>query len=105
MKTKFSTVLRCAALIVAIANQILAIFADSLAFTKNLAYQIISIALTALISVYAAWKNNDFTFLAKTAGKIFSALKDGRLTADEVEELLSSAEGKNSSETEEDKKE
>lgn len=88
MKIKASVIVRCAVLVIALANQLLAIFGDSLPFTQSVVYQVVSAVITAAVSIYAAWKNNDFTLFARLAGKILEALKDGKLTSDEVEEIL-----------------
>jgi hypothetical protein len=47
----------------------------------------------SLISVFAlaawnAWKNNDFTFAAKVGTKVMNAIKDGKITEDEVKDFL-----------------
>ena len=89
MKIKVSTIARIGALLVALANQCLALFGqDLLPFTDNVAYQIITVVLTVVMALISAWKNNDITTLARTAGRVFDALKDGKITEDEVENLL-----------------
>lgn len=45
---------------------------------------IISIAL----AIWNMWKNNDFTKAAKLGTKVMHAIKDGKITASEVEEIL-----------------
>lgn len=88
---KPSTIVRCVIYIMVLINQILAIFGTGLPFTSNLVYQILSAALTVGVGAWAAWKNNDFTKLACTAGKVFDALKDGKITEEEAKNLLESA--------------
>lgn len=89
MKIKVSTIARIGALLVALANQCLALFGqDLLPFTDNATYQIITIVATIAIAIYSAWKNNDITPVARTAGKVLDALKDGKITEDEVDNLL-----------------
>lgn len=89
MKIKVSTIARIGALLVALANQCLALFGNGvLPFTENMAYQIISLAATIVISVISAWKNNDITKVARLAGKVFDALRDGKITENEVENML-----------------
>lgn len=89
MKIKVSTIARIGALIVALANQCLALLGrDVLPFTDNAAYQIITIIATVVIAIINAWKNNDITRVARTSGKIFNALKDGKITEEEVDNLL-----------------
>lgn len=110
MKTKISTIVRCVILIAAIINQtvaaVLAVFPDA----DSPVYQIISVAVTAVSAFAAAWKNNDFTLLAKISGAFFKALKDGKITADEAEALVaeiskSGAGDKDGQDNEEDKTE
>lgn len=89
MKIKVSTIARIGALLVALANQCLALFGrDLLPFTDNAVYQIITFALVIVIAAYNAWKNNDITTVARTAGRVLDALKDGKITEEEVENLL-----------------
>lgn len=89
MKIKVSTIARIGALLVALANQCLALFGqDILPFTDNAVYQFITVILTITIAVINAWKNNDITPMARTAGKVFDALKDGKITEEEVKNLL-----------------
>lgn len=53
----------------------------------------VSAEWVSLISVFAlaawnAWKNNDFTFAAKVGTKVMNAIKDGKITEDEVKDFL-----------------
>lgn len=89
MKIKVSTIARIGALLVALANQCLALFGrDILPFTENAIYQIITVVITVVVAIISAWKNNDITSLARTSGKVLNALKDGKITEEEVENLL-----------------
>lgn len=89
MKTKTSAIIRMLALALVIANQIFAIFAkDYVAFVGTNVYQIISIVMTIIVAGLCAWYNNDITIFARLAGALFNSLKDGRLTPDEVQNLL-----------------
>lgn len=89
MKIKVSTIARIGALLVALANQCLALFGrDILPFTDNAIYQIITVVLTITIAAVNAWKNNDITPMARIAGRVFDALKDGKITEEEVKNLL-----------------
>ena len=47
-----------------------------------------SLAATFILAAWNAWKNNDFTFAAKTGTKVMNAIKDGKITEDEVKEIL-----------------
>ena len=91
---KPSTIVRCVIYIVVLLNQILAILGKGLPFNNDLMYQILSIVLTVSVGLWVAWKNNDFTELAKTAGKIFDALKDGRITKEEADKFIEEADKK-----------
>lgn len=91
MKLKTGTVLRIAALIVALLNQILAIFGKDLPFTENFFYQLISVLGTIVAAVIAAWKNNDVTHLARLTGAIFAALKEGSLLEEDLTQTLQAA--------------
>ena len=91
VKIKISTIARIGALLVALTNQVLAIFGqDLLPFTENTAYQIISFAFTVVIVVINAWYNNDVTRLAILSGKVFDAMNDGKITEEEIEHMLES---------------
>lgn len=89
MKIKVSVIARIGALLVALANQCLALFGNGvLPFTENMAYQIISLAATIVLAAINAWKNNDITKVARLSGRVFDALSDGKITEDEVENML-----------------
>ena len=52
-----------------------------------------SLEWVSLISAFAlaawnAWKNNDFTFAAKIGTRVMNAIKDGKITADEIKDFL-----------------
>lgn len=59
--------------------------------------EIIALACTFTLSALCAWKNNDFTFAAKVGSKVMHALKDGKITEDEVKGILENDERKESS--------
>lgn len=89
LKVKASTIARLAALAVALVNQGLAVFGqDILPFTENMAYQIVSLAITVVVVAVNAWYNNDITHVAILSGKVFDALNDGKLTEEEIEAVL-----------------
>ena len=54
--------------------------------------EIIALACTFALSAWCAWKNNDFTWAAKVGTEVMTALKDGKITEDEVKGILSSGE-------------
>ena len=89
LKVKASTIARLAALAVALVNQGLAVFGqDILPFTENMAYQIVSLAITVIVVAVNAWYNNDITHVAILSGKVFDALNDGKLTEEEIKAVL-----------------
>lgn len=89
LKIKASTIARIGALAVALVNQCLALFGKgALPFTENMTYQVISLAITALVAGINCWYNQDITKIAIIAGKIFDALNDGRITEEEIEAII-----------------
>ena len=75
---------------VAYINQIITILGFQ-TYAASMTYQIISLTCTLIVSCICAWKNNNFTHLAQVAGKLFTALKDKKLTEDEIKDLLDKA--------------
>ena len=93
LKIKAGAIARIVALIVALVNQCLVLFGqEALPFTGELVYQILSYAITVIVVVINAWYNNDFTVLARVAGNLFDAMKDGKVTPEEVAKLLEETE-------------
>lgn len=91
-KIKGSTIARIAALIVALVNECLALFGrGALPFTENMAYQVVSIVVTIVVAAINCWYNNDITKIARLAGSVFAALKDGRVTEAELQSILNEA--------------
>ena len=77
---------------VVLVNECLAIFGNELLpFTSNMAYQVISLAGTIIISGINCWYNQDVTKVALIAGKIFDALDDKKITEEEIEQILAEA--------------
>ena len=56
----------------------------------NASAEWVSLISTFAIAVWNAWKNNDFTFAAKLGTEVMQAIKDGKITEEEVKELLDS---------------
>lgn len=81
------TIIRAVTLILALANQFIAVIGSS-TFACAAWYQVLSLVVTAVTSLFTAWKNNDFTHFAKLGTGVLRALKDGKITEDEVKELL-----------------
>ena len=95
------TIIRTIALILSIINQIVAVIGCT-SFASATWYQILSVVVLALTSIWTAWENNDWTFFAKLGTDVLNALEDGKLTVDEVKALIEKAEKKdenNSSES------
>lgn len=49
--------------------------------------QIVGIAFVIIPSLYGDWKNHSFTWTAQFADEVAYALRDGRLTLEEAEEI------------------
>ncbi len=87
MKIDKGTIIRTVTLILALANQFIAVIGAS-TFANAVWYQITSIVVTVATALFTAWKNNDFTRFAQLGSGVLHALKDGKITEDEVKELL-----------------
>lgn len=81
------TIIRTVTLILALANQTVAIVGAT-TFANAVWYQALTIAVTIATALFTAWKNNDFTRFAQLGSGVLHALKDGKITEDEVKELL-----------------
>ncbi len=77
------TMIRTLVLIVTIINQVVAFISQSSRWYLGL-------SITALVvsAVIAWWENNDITPAAQLATKILNAMQDGKISAEEVKELL-----------------
>lgn len=87
MKIDKGTIIRTVTLVLALANQVVAIIGAT-TFASAVWYQVLSVAVTVATAMFTAWKNNDFTHFAQLATGVLRALKDGKITEDEVKELL-----------------
>lgn len=73
---KIDTVVRTIVLIVALANQALAIAGkEAIPVTEDQVYQIVSLIVTVAASLWAWWKNNSFTKNAIAADQYLEELK------------------------------
>ena len=54
----------------------------------NELWEWVSLISAFLLAVWNAWKNNDFTFAAKIGTRVMNAIKDGKITADEIKDFL-----------------
>jgi SPP1 family holin len=78
MKVKADTIARTLVLILALANQVLAVLGKgTIDIAENDIYQLVSIAWTVVSAVVAWWYNNSFTKHAIRADKYLDALKNG----------------------------
>lgn len=68
-------------LLLALINQVLAIFGKSIGFefTEGQIYQVVSMVLTAISSIVAWWKNNSFSQSAQVADEVMHSLEGGEL--------------------------
>ena len=74
---KADTWARLIVLVVALANQVLAIFGKGqIAIAENDIYQLCSIVATVISAFVAMWKNNSFTQEAQVADDIMRDLKN-----------------------------
>ena len=87
LKLNKATIIRTIALVLSLINQGLAIW---LKFTgaAPLAYLIVSFVVTIVTVLINAWENNDWTKAATYATQILDALEDGKLTEEEIKELI-----------------
>lgn len=81
------TIIRSTTLVLAMANQVIAIIGVS-TFANSVWYQIASVVVTVISSLVSAWENNDWTYYAKLGTGVLDALEDGKITVEEVQELL-----------------
>ena len=87
------TIIRSAVLVLAIINQVIAVLGAT-SFASAMWYQIVSIIATIAAALISAWENNDWTYFAKLGTKVLDALEDGKLTKEEVIEMLKKSDKK-----------
>ena len=74
---KIDTIVRTIVLIIALANQALAIAGKEVfPVTEDQVYQVVTLIATVGASVWAWWKNNSFTKAAIEADKVLDQLKN-----------------------------
>lgn len=79
-KVKVDTIIRTIVLVIALANQVLAMLGrEAFPMTEDEVYQIVTIIVTVGASVWAWWKNNSFTADAIRADEILVNMREGRL--------------------------
>lgn len=73
---KTETIVRTIVLVIALANQALAIAGkEAFPVTEDQVYQVVTLVVTIGASVWAWWKNNSFTKNAIEADKVLDQLK------------------------------
>lgn len=77
MKIKPETIIRTIVLVLALANQVLAIYGkEALPITEDEVYQAITLIVTIATSLWAWWKNNSFTRHAIEADAYMEQLRE-----------------------------
>ena len=75
-KVKPETIIRTIVLILALANQVLAIYGrDAIPITEDEVYQAVTLIVTIGSSIWAWWKNNSYTREAIEADKYLEELR------------------------------
>jgi hypothetical protein len=93
IKANKGLVARVTAIVVVAGNSVAAVLGYTTGdVTSDQVYSITTSALTIAGFGLATEKNFNFTSAAQTAQGVLDALKDGKITADEVESLLSGVE-------------
>lgn len=78
MQIKTDTIVRTIVLLIALANQALAVLGkEAFPVTEDQVYQLITIIATIAAAVWAWWKNNSFTRHAIMADDYIRELKEG----------------------------
>ena len=76
MKIKTETIIRTIVLVLALINQVLAIYGkDKIPITEDEIYQLITLVFTICSSIWAWWKNNSFTQPAIKADEYMEQLR------------------------------
>lgn len=84
-QVKTDTIVRTIVLIIALANQILAIIGkEAFPITEDQVYQVVTLIVTIGASVWAWWKNNSFTKAAIEGDKVKDRLKQKRRVPHEL---------------------
>ena len=76
MKIKAETIIRTIVLILALANQVLAIYGkEKIPITEDEVYQLVTLIVTVTSALWAWWKNNSFTLPALKADEYLERLR------------------------------
>lgn len=74
--------------LIAMAVAIVATIVIQLLPGANASAEWVSLISVFVLAAWNAWKNNDFTFAAKVGTKVMNAIKDGKITEEEVKDFL-----------------
>lgn len=78
MKIKTETIIRTIVLILALVNQVLAIYGrEKIPITEDEVYQLVTLVFTIGSAIWAWWKNNSFTQPAIKADEYLEELRKG----------------------------
>lgn len=76
MKIKTETIIRTIVLILALVNQVLAIYGkEVIPVTEDEVYQLVTLIVTIASTLWAWWKNNSFTQAALMADEYLERLR------------------------------
>lgn len=76
-EVKTETIIRTICLVIALVNQALAILGrDKIPITDDQVYQLVTIIVTIVVSVWTWWQNNSFTKAAIEADKYMEHLRE-----------------------------
>ena len=76
MKIKTDTIIRTIVLILALVNQVLAIYGkEVIPVTEDEVYQLVTLIVTIASTLWAWWKNNSFTQAALMADEYLERLR------------------------------
>ncbi len=89
-KIRTSTIIRVVALILSLTNECIAVIGRS-SFADATEYQLVSLILLIVIALWNAWMNNDFTKAARISSAVFDAISDGKITEEEIKNMLTLA--------------
>lgn len=84
---KFGAVLRIVLQVLAYINQFLIIVGQS-PLGDNPIYIWTSFGVLIATTLISYWYNNDWSKMAKLIGRVFKLLEDGKITEDEIKDLL-----------------
>lgn len=76
LTVKTDTIIRTIVLVIALANQVLAIYGrEAIPVTDDEIYQLVTIVATIASAVWAWWKNNSFTYAALKGDELKDKIK------------------------------